>query len=164
MTLLPPPPEVTPQVFKLPAVGPRPIARAAARDAIHAAMRLRFGQAIALLETPRGPRPDPASAARDLRISLTYAGADAWFALHPGPVGIDACLLRDFPERSAVGGLYLGGARPGESAAEFALRWVRHEAALKHRGLALTEGVAPPAPPHLRCWTEDGVALALAWG
>jgi len=163
MTLLPPPPELTPSVLKLTGVGPRPVARAAAREAIQAALRQWFGHAIALVETPRGPRTDPASAARDVRLSLTYAGDDAWIAFHRGPVGLDACLLRDFPERAAVGALYLGGTPPDEPAAEFAVRWTRHEAALKHGGLTLTEGVAPPAPPHLRSWTEAAAALALAW-
>ena len=163
MSDLPPTPKGTPSVLRLPSVGPRPQARAATRAAIRRTLARWYGEAIALVETPRGPAPDPASPAGDIRISVTYACDDAWVAFHRGPVGLDACPLADFPERDAVARLYLPALPPASDLATFALAWASHEARLKLAGLGLTEGAEAPPTPRLSAWTEGGVSLALAW-
>jgi 4'-phosphopantetheinyl transferase len=159
-----PPPEASPRVLRLAGVGPRPQARAATRQAIRATLARWYGQTIELVETPRGPAPDPASPAGDIRISVTYACDDAWVAFHRGPVGLDACPLEDFPERDAVARLYLPALPPASDLAAFALAWTSHEARLKLAGLRLTEGAEGPPTPQLSAWTEGGTSLALAWG
>jgi len=166
MNLLPPPHPDQPCVLKLPGVGPRQVAREAVRATLRATLQRWHGQPIGLIETTRGPQPEPASAARNLQVSITYAGEDAWIAFHHGPVGLDACLAQEFPERAEVTRLYLADdeADDDEDITGFARRWARHEAALKHRGQGLAEGGAAPRPPRLRDWAEGDVALARAWG
>ena len=160
---LPPAPDRTPTLLRLPGAGPRAQARAATRQAAQATLAAWGVAPINWRETPTGPRPDGGAAASAYRVSFTYAGADAWIAFHRGAVGLDACPLADFPERSAVTRLYLPEAPVGESAESFARRWARREATLKQRGLGLTEGPGPASCGHLCDWTEPGVALALAW-
>lgn len=160
---LPMAPRAVPCVLRLPGVGPRDAARAATREAARAALTAWCGAAVTWRETATGPRPDGPAKAGDFRVSFTYAGEDAWIAFHRGPVGLDACPIADFPERSAVTKLYLTDAPPGESSEAFARRWARHEAGLKHAGRALSEGPPPPDPAHLVEWTEADICLALAW-
>jgi hypothetical protein len=152
-----------PCVLRLRGVGPRATARAATREAARAALTAWCGGPVTWRETATGPRPDGPAMAADFQVSFTYAGADAWIALHRGPVGLDACPIADFPERTAVTRLYLPDAPPGESPEAFAQRWARREAVLKHARRPLSEGPPPPAPAHLIAGTEAGVALALAW-
>jgi phosphopantetheinyl transferase len=162
---LPPAPLDRPYVLKLPGVGPRPVAREVVRARLRATLQRWHGRPIGLIETTRGPQPEPTSAARDLQVSLTYAGEDAWIAFHHGPIGLDACLAREFAERAEVTRVYLAaGNADDEDVAGFARRWARHEAALKYHGRGLAEGGAVPRPPRLRDWAEGDVALALAWG
>lgn len=159
---LPPAPDRTPTLLRLPGAGPRARARAATRQAAQATLAAWCGAPVTWRETATGPRPDGASASA-YRVSFTYAGEDAWIAFHRGPVGLDACPLADFPERSAVTRLYLPEAPVDEPPTEFARRWARREATLKQRGRGLTEGPTPAPPGQLLEWTEGGVALALAW-
>jgi hypothetical protein len=160
---LPPSPTSSPTVLHLPRAGPRTQAREATRWAAQATLEAWCGEAVTLRETATGPRPAGPGAAMIYRLSFTYAGADAWIAFHRGPVGVDACPLADFPERAAVTRLYLPAVPVDASPATFARNWARLEATLKLHGLALTEAAAPTPPRHLRAWTTDSAALALAW-
>lgn len=160
---LPPAPDRTPTLLRLPGAGPRARARAATRQAAQATLAVWCGTPVTWRETATGPRPEGGALAREHRVSFTYAGEDAWIAFHRGPVGLDACPLADFPERSAVARLYLPEAPADESPTGFARRWARREATLKQLGRGLTEGPTPAPPGQLLEWTEGGVTLALAW-
>ncbi len=159
----PPAPGALPVVLRLPLAGSRALARVHTRQVAREVLSGWLGTTIDLMETERGPRLPPGSPGSALTLSFAYAGEVAWIGFHRGRrLGLDACPLADFPERTAVSALYLTPVS-NETAEAFARRWASHEAALKWGGQGLTEGARTPQPPHRATWVADGHALAVAW-
>jgi hypothetical protein len=119
--------------------------RSHARAGVLAVLRSWGFPAATLIETPQGPATSEADA---IAVSLSYAGDSAWVCFsRQGRVGIDACVIADFPEMEQVARLYLREQHDltaGDRAQAFAVAWSRHEAALKQAGIPLSEDAPLP--------------------
>jgi 4'-phosphopantetheinyl transferase len=130
-------------------------------------------EAIALIETPRGPVWEGELAGHLLNISLSYTNLEAWIGLRRGgALGVDAMTMAVLPEMEAVARLYLGPAAwaaiqsAPEPARAFALAWTGLEARLKCLKQPLTEWPAnesrPPAGPlHTSHYFERDLVVAV---
>ena len=136
-------------LLTLPPHTARPQARRHARQALQqmlGALLARPAQAIILREDARGPLLD--GAARDIRISLSYAANRCLIGLTEGlAIGVDIVRIENLPESESLARLYLPDAAcralpeaPGAARdAGFALAWAQMEARSKCLGLPLAE-------------------------
>lgn len=160
---------------------PVPASRAAARALSRQVLRETLGGLLArppakvcLAESAQGPQFD--DPARNIRISLSYAGAYALIGLAENRrLGVDIVRIDNFPELEMATRLYLpeedwrallespDAARAGR----FASGWARMEAGSKCLGLPLAE-IGPERAQALRacrfveCRQIDGYRMAVA--
>ncbi len=162
--------ELPPGTLRTPA---RLLARQALREVLGGLLDLPV-EAVPLLEGPRGPLLQ--GAARDIRISLSYAGGWALIGLAEGrALGVDMVRIEPLPEAEALARLYLPAAAcravlaaPPEARDEcFARGWAEMEAGCKCLGLPLEEMGAERerdlrACDFLECGQVEGYRLAVA--
>ena len=148
-------------------------ARLALRQ-ILGALLARPADEIVLRESGTGPVLE--NAARDIRISLSYASGRCLIGLAEGhPLGVDIVRIEQLPEIEALSRLYLTiaahrdviEAPPAARAARFALAWAQMEARSKCLGLPLAEidaprGKALQACELLACHQPADYRIALA--
>jgi len=164
-------------LLALPPDTQRAQARALARQVLRqilGSLLARPGETLSLLESPRGPLLN--DAARDIRISLSYAADHVLIGLAEGcALGVDLVRVEHLPEREALARLYLPEAAcravldaPASAQdAFFALRWAQMEARCKCLGLPLAEIDAPRARAlatckEVDCRQIDGYRMAVA--
>lgn len=123
----------------------RHFARQVLREVIGGLLALP-AEAVPLIESPRGPVLQ--GAARDIRISLSYAGDWALIGLAEGwALGVDMVRIEPLPEIEALARLYLPASAcqavlespPEARDACFAQGWAEMEASSKCLGLPLEE-------------------------
>ncbi|MBZ0106866.1 MAG: hypothetical protein K8H84_14715 [Sulfuricella denitrificans] len=123
----------------------RRLARQVLREVIGGLLALP-AEAVPLIEGPQGPVLE--GAARDIRISLSYAGGWALIGLAEGrALGVDLVRIERLPEVEALARLYLPSASrhavldapAGMRDARFAQGWAEMEARSKCLGLPLAE-------------------------
>ncbi len=123
----------------------RRFARQVLREAIGGLLELPT-EAVPLAEGPHGPVLE--GAARDIHISLSYAGNWALIGLAKGrALGVDMVRIESLPEIEALARLYLPAASchavlvapAGMRDERFAQAWAEMEAGSKCLGLPLTE-------------------------
>lgn len=136
-------------LLALPANAPRPIASQHARQALRqilGGLLARPADALVLRESGSGPVLE--NAARDIRISLSYAAGRYLIGLAEGhALGVDIVRVEHLPETGALAQLYLPApcrqavheAPPDDRNGRFALAWAQMEARSKCLGLPLGE-------------------------
>ena len=143
MPAMPPPEGFALMRMELPVK--REAKRSYARVGVLAVLRSWGFPTATLIETPQGP---VTSGADGIAVSLSYAGDSAWIGFaREGRIGLDACVIADFPEMKQVARLYLReqpDLTAGDRAQAFAVAWSRHEAALEQAGIPLSEDAPPP--------------------
>lgn len=164
-------------LLALPPGTARPAARQFARQVLRqilGSLLARPADEIVLRESAQGPVL--AKAARDIRISLSYAADRCLIGLAEGQaLGVDIVRIENLPETEALCRLYLPAADcrhvlaapPVERDARFALAWAQMEARSKCLGLPLAE-IAPQREAALQacaltdCVQTDGYCAAFA--
>lgn len=136
-------------LLALPPGTARPAARQLARQVLRqilGGLLARPADEVALHESAQGPVL--AEAARDIRISLSYAADRCLIGLAEGhALGVDIVRIESLPEIESLSRLYLPAADcrhvldapPTERDARFALAWAQMEARSKCLGLPLAE-------------------------
>jgi phosphopantetheinyl transferase len=164
-------------LLTLPADTSRPTARRLVRQRLRQILSGLMAlpvEALSLVEGPHGPLLN--DTARDIRISLSYAGDRVLIGLAEGhALGVDVVRIERLPGLDALSRLYLPDsacramldAAPAAQDAAFALGWAQMEASCKCLGLPLMEIDAQRARALatcqlVACRQMDGYRMAVA--